>query len=215
MALQRLREASEKAKRELSSTQIMEINLPFIITDQNGPKNLQKSLTRVKFEQMVSDLLERTREPCRKALADAGPSADQIDEVILVGASTRIPAVQAIVRNIFRKESNKGVNLDDAAAVGAAILGGVLGGDLRYVLLLDVTSFSLGIETLGGVMTKLILRNTTIPTIRSQIFPPLPMDRLRFLSMCFRAKVRRSPKTVCWASSIWSVSGRSGSEFHR
>ncbi|MCL2380857.1 MAG: molecular chaperone DnaK [Treponema sp.] len=170
MALQRLREASEKAKIELSSTQNTEINLPFITADQSGPKHLQKSLTRAKFEQMVSDLLERSKEPCRKALADAGLSEDQIDEVILVGGSTRIPAVQQIVKELFKKEPNRGVNPDEAVAVGAAIQGGILGGDVKDVLLLDVTPLSLGIETLGGVMTPLITRNTTIPTRKSQIF---------------------------------------------
>jgi molecular chaperone DnaK len=170
MALQRLREASEKAKIELSAMQTTEINLPFITADQSGPKHLQKTLTRAKFEQMVSDLLERSKEPCKKALADAGLSADQIDEVILVGGSTRIPSVQQIVKDLFKKDPNKGVNPDEAVAIGAAIQGGILGGDVKDVLLLDVTEFSLGIETFGGVMTKLIPRNTSFPTRKSQIF---------------------------------------------
>ncbi|MDR1466660.1 MAG: molecular chaperone DnaK [Treponema sp.] len=170
MALQRLREASEKAKIELSAMQTTEINLPFITADASGPKHLQKSLTRAKFEQMVSDLLERSKDPCKKALSDAGLSADKIDEVILVGGSTRIPAVQQIVKELFRKEPNKGVNPDEAVAIGAAIQGGILAGDVHDVLLLDVTPLSLGIETLGGVMTKLIPRNTTIPTRKSQTF---------------------------------------------
>jgi molecular chaperone DnaK len=170
MALQRLREAAEKAKIELSAMQTTEINLPFITADQSGPKHLQKSLSRAKFEQMVEDLLERSKDPCRKALADAQLTADQIDEVILVGGSTRIPAVQQIVKELFKKEPNRGVNPDEAVAIGAAIQGGILGGDVKDVLLLDVTPLSLGIETLGSVMTRLIPRNTTIPTRKSQIF---------------------------------------------
>ncbi|MDR2072912.1 MAG: molecular chaperone DnaK [Spirochaetaceae bacterium] len=170
MALQRLREAAEKAKIELSAMQTTELNLPFITADQSGPKHLQKSLTRAKFEQMVADLLERSKEPCKKALADAGLTADDIHEVILVGGSTRIPAVQQIVKDLFKHEPNKGVNPDEAVAIGAAIQGSILAGDVKDVLLLDVTPLSLGIETLGGVMTRLIPRNTTIPTRKSQIF---------------------------------------------
>jgi molecular chaperone DnaK len=170
MALQRLREAAEKAKIELSAMQTTDINLPFITADASGPKHLQKALTRAKFEQLVDDLLERTKEPCKKALSDAGLSADQIDEIILVGGSTRIPSVQQIVKDLFKKEPNKGVNPDEAVAIGASIQGGILGGDVKDVLLLDVTPLSLGIETLGSVMTKLIPRNTTIPTKKSQVF---------------------------------------------
>jgi molecular chaperone DnaK len=170
MALQRLREAAEKAKIELSAMQTTEINLPFITADQSGPKHLQKTLSRAKFEQMVADLLERSKEPCKKALADAGLTANDIHEVILVGGSTRIPAVQQIVKELFKKEPNRGVNPDEAVAIGAAIQGSILAGDVKDVLLLDVTPLSLGIETLGGVMTRLIPRNTTIPTRKSQIF---------------------------------------------
>jgi len=170
MALQRLKESAEKAKVELSSTMSTDINLPFITADSGGPKHLNYTLTRAKFEQLVGDLVESTRGPCENALKDAGLTANDIDEVILVGGSTRIPAVVETVKKIFKKEPNKGVNPDEAVAIGAAIQGGILAGEVKDVLLLDVTPLSLGIETLGGVMTKLIERNTTIPTRKSQIF---------------------------------------------
>ncbi|MCQ2594780.1 MAG: molecular chaperone DnaK [Treponemataceae bacterium] len=170
MALQRLREAAEKAKIDLSAQSSTEVNLPFITADATGPKHLQKTLTRAKFEQMTEELFERTKEPCRKALADAGVTAAQIDEVLLVGGSTRMPKVLQVVKEIFGKEGSKGVNPDEAVAIGAAIQGGILGGDVKDVLLLDVTPLSLGIETMGAVCTKLIPRNTTIPTRKSQIF---------------------------------------------
>ena len=170
MALQRLREAAEKAKHELSAAQSTDINLPYITADQTGPKHLTLKLTRAKFEQLIEDLVEKSLGPCRQALADSGFSTSGIDEVILVGGTTRIPLVQQKVKELFEREPNRTVNPDEVVAVGAAIQGGVLAGDVKDVLLLDVTPLSLGIETLGQVTTKLIEKNTTIPTKRSQIF---------------------------------------------
>ena len=170
MALQRLKEAAESAKKELSSSKQTDINLPFVTADASGPKHLNLNLSRAKFDELVLDLVDRTIEPCKKALSDAGISSSDIDEVILVGGSTRIPKIQERVKGIFGKEPNKSVNPDEVVALGAAIQGGVLAGDVDDVLLLDVTPLSLGIETLGSVSTKLIERNTTIPTKKSQIF---------------------------------------------
>jgi molecular chaperone DnaK len=170
MALQRLKEAAEKAKMELSTVMETDINLPFITADQSGPKHLQMKLTRAKFEQLVDDLLQRTVGPTKQALSDAGLDPTKIDEVVLVGGSTRIPKVQEIVKGLFGKEPHKGVNPDEVVAIGAAVQAGVLAGDVKDLLLLDVTPLSLGIETLGGVMTTLIARNTTIPTRKSEIF---------------------------------------------
>jgi molecular chaperone DnaK len=170
MALQRLRDAAEKAKIELSTTQSTDINLPFITADSSGPKHMQYNLTRAKFEQMIEDLVQKTKGPCQLAMSDAGVKPADIDEIILVGGSTRIPAVQKLVKELFEKEPHKGVNPDEVVAVGAAIQGGILAGDVKNVLLLDVTPLSLGIETLGTVFTRLIERNTTIPTRKSQIF---------------------------------------------
>ncbi len=170
LALQRLKEAAEKAKIELSSTTQTEINLPFITADQSGPKHLTMKLTRAKFEALVDDLVQKTIEPCRKALKDAGLTAGEIGEVVLVGGMTRMPKVQEVVKQLFGKEPHKGVNPDEVVAIGAAIQAGVLQGDVKDVLLLDVTPLSLGIETLGGVFTRIIDRNTTIPTKKSQVF---------------------------------------------
>lgn len=170
MALQRLKEAAEKAKIELSSSMQTDVNLPFITATQDGPKHLNLNISRAKFEQLVDDLFERTVGPCETALKDAGVSASQVDEVILVGGSSRIPKVQEMVKKIFGRDPHKGVNPDEVVAIGAAIQGGVLAGDVKDVLLLDVTPLSLGIETLGGVMTKLIESNTTIPTKKSEVF---------------------------------------------
>jgi molecular chaperone DnaK len=170
LALQRLKEAAEKAKIELSSTTQTEINLPFITADQSGPKHLTMKLTRAKFEALVQDLIDKTIEPCRKALKDAGLTAGEIGEVVLVGGMTRMPKIQEVVKQFFGKEPHKGVNPDEVVAIGAAIQAGVLQGDVKDVLLLDVTPLSLGIETLGGVFTRIIDRNTTIPTKKSQVF---------------------------------------------
>jgi molecular chaperone DnaK len=170
MALQRLKEAAEKAKMELSTLLEAEINLPFITADASGPKHLQMKLTRSRFEQMVEDIVQRSVGPCKQAMADANVTPQQIDEVVLVGGQTRMPRIQQLVRELFGKEPHKGVNPDEVVAVGAAVQGGVLGGEVKDVLLLDVTPLSLGIETLGGVFTKLIERNTTIPTRKSEVF---------------------------------------------
>ncbi|HAA35620.1 MAG TPA: molecular chaperone DnaK, partial [Gammaproteobacteria bacterium] len=170
LAMQRLKEGAEKAKIELSSSAQTEINLPYITADQSGPKHLNLKLTRAKFESLVDDLISRTIDPCKTALQDAGLSASEIDDVLLVGGQTRMPKVQDAVKDFFGKEPRRDVNPDEAVAMGAAIQGGVLGGDVKDVLLLDVTPLSLGIETLGGVMTKLIEKNTTIPTKANQVF---------------------------------------------
>lgn len=169
LALQRLREAAEKAKIELSSTSQTDISLPFITADSTGPKHLNIVLTRSKFETLVNHLIDRTKQPCKNCLKDAGLSAKEVNEVLLVGGMTRVPKVQEVVTEIFGKNPSKGVNPDEAVAMGAAIQGGILRGDVKELLLLDVTPLSLGIETLGGIFTRLINRNTTIPTKKSQV----------------------------------------------
>ena len=170
MAIQRIREAAEKAKIELSSSMQTEINLPFITADASGPKHINLKLLRSQFEALVNPLVQRTIDPCKKALSDAGVKASEVDEVILVGGMTRMPKVVDTVKSVFGREPSKGVNPDEAVAIGASIQAGVLAGNVTDILLLDVTPLSLGIETLGGIMTKLIARNTTIPTKKSQVF---------------------------------------------
>jgi molecular chaperone DnaK len=188
MALQRLKEAAEKAKIELSTVLETEVNLPFLTADASGPKHMNVKLTRSRFQDMVADILERSVEPCKKAMADAGVTPSQIDEVVLVGGSTRIPKVQEIVRTLFGKEPNKSVNPDEVVAVGAAVQGGVLGGEVKDVLLLDVTPLSLGIETLGGVFTRLIERNTTIPTRKSEVFSTAADNQTSVEIKCYQGE---------------------------
>jgi molecular chaperone DnaK len=199
MALQRLKDAAEKAKIEISTTVETEINLPFITADASGPKHLVRKLTRAKLEQLVGDLIDRSIEPCKKALADAGVSTSQINEVVLVGGQTRMPKIQELVKTLFGREPHRGVNPDEVVAIGAAVQAGVLSGDVKDLLLLDVTPLTLSIETLGGVATTMILRNTTIPTKKTETFSK---------STCYRASGPWRRKTAPWASSSWVASCR-------
>ncbi len=210
LALQRLKEASEKAKIELSSSQQTEINLPFISMNPQtqSPLHLTMKLTRAKLESLVDDLIEKTKGPCQQALKDAGLKAADIHEVVLVGGMTRMPKVQQLVKELFGREPHKGVNPDEVVAVGAAIQAGVLKGDVKDVLLLDVTPLSLGIETLGGVFTRLIDRNTTIPTKKSQVFSTAEDGQNAVTIRVARASARWPPTTSCSASSTSSASRR-------
>jgi molecular chaperone DnaK len=201
MALQRIREAAEKAKVELSSTLQTEINLPYITADATGPKHINMKFTRAQFESLTKPLMDRTVEPCKKAIKDAGVSISDINEVILVGGMSRMPKVQEIVKSIFGKEGSKSVNPDEAVAIGAAVQGGVLSGEVTSILLLDVTPLSLGIETLGGVFTRLITRNTTIPTKKSQVFSTA--DKLKSKSVSSKENVNWLRITKSWVSSTW------------
>ena len=205
LALQRLKEAAEKAKIELSSSAQTEVNLPFITADQAGPKHLNIKLTRAKLEALVDNLVERTVGPCKAALKDAGLSAGEVDEVILVGGMTRMPKVIETVKNFFGRDPHRGVNPDEVVAIGAAIQAGVLKGDVKDVLLLDVTPLSLGIETLGGVFTRLIDRNTTIPTKKVRLSPQQRIVKMLLLSGSSKASEKWHLTTNCLASLTWSA----------
>jgi molecular chaperone DnaK len=206
MALQRLKDAAEKAKIELSTTVETEINLPFITADASGPKHLVRKLTRAKLEQLVEDIIERSVEPCKKALSDAGITTSQIDEVVLVGGQTRMPRIQELVKKLFGKEPHRGVNPDEVVAIGAAVQAGVLTGDVKDLLLLDVTPLTLSIETLGGVATPMIPRNTTIPTKKTETFSTAADSRPKSKSTCCRASGPWRRRTARWANSSSAAS---------
>ena len=205
-ALQRLQEAAEKAKIELSTVMQTEINLPYITADATGPKHLVMTLTRAKLEQLTGDLVERSLDPVRQALTDAGLKPAEINEVVLVGGMTRMPAVQEAVRRLFGKEPHKGVNPDEVVAIGAAIQAGVLGGEVKDILLLDVTPLTLSVETLGGVATPLIERNTTIPTRKSQIFSTASDSQTQVEIHVLQGERPMAATTNRWAASSWTAS---------